>query len=122
MKRKSGIGYLAAAALEGADNGHTVAADYAEFGPAFEISFAAIFADAEKYRGVIAATNGNLKPEDVAQKQGLNGALLKRWIDLAAVRSAAPIPRFWPIRSSPLARRCRRSPLARRRPASSPSR
>jgi hypothetical protein len=61
--------------------------DYPKFGPAFEVDYAAVFADSAKYLGAVveAANDKKLGVEDVAKKDGLDPARLKKWVDLLAL-------------------------------------
>lgn len=61
--------------------------DYPEFGPAYEIDFASVFADTGKYlaAAVEAANDRKQSPEDLATKHGVDAGWLKRWIEVLAV-------------------------------------
>ena len=63
--------------------------DYAAFGPAYEIDFATVFADAAKYLGAAAyaAHDRKVVVEALAKERGLDAAFLKRWIDVVALES-----------------------------------
>jgi len=62
--------------------------DYAEFGPRYEMDYAAIFAETPRYLAatIEAAHDRNLSADDLARKHELDPAWLARWIDLAALR------------------------------------
>jgi hypothetical protein len=67
--------------------------DYGQFGRAFEIDYAALFADAARYLDATVEAVNSPDPastaEQIATQRGLNGALLHRWIDLLAVEPYA---------------------------------
>lgn len=61
--------------------------DYAQFGPAYEVDYAAVFADSAKYlaAAVEAANDPKTPVDDLAKKHDLDAAFLKRWIEVLAV-------------------------------------
>ena len=61
--------------------------DYARFGPAFETDYPAVFADSAKYLAAVSEQAHDPKPttDELARKHNLDGALLKRWIEVAAL-------------------------------------
>ena len=67
--------------------------DYAQFGPAYEVNYAAVFADTAKYLSAVAeAAAPNTSAEAIATKAGLNADRLKRWIRVLAISSSdAPL-------------------------------
>jgi hypothetical protein len=73
--------------LEGANKPTLLLRDYAQFGPQYEVDYAALFADTEKYlsAAVEAANDRKLAPADLAKKHDLDAVWLKRWIDVLAV-------------------------------------
>jgi hypothetical protein len=73
--------------LEGAKKPPLLLRDYPKFGRAYEVDYAAVFADAAKYlaASVEAANHKKLSADDIARKDGLDAARLKRWIDVLAV-------------------------------------
>ncbi len=78
--------------LEGVNKPALLLRDYAQFGPQYEVDYAAVFADSAKYlaAAVEAAKDRKLSADDVAKKHGLDAALTKRWIDVLAVSGGAP--------------------------------
>ena len=78
--------------LEGVNKPALLLRDYAQFGPQYEVDYAAVFADSAKYlaAAVEAAKDRKLSADDVAKKHGLDAALTKRWIDVLAVSGRAP--------------------------------
>ena len=76
--------------LEGAKKSTLLLRDYPKFGPAYELDFAAVFADASRYLAAVidAAHDGKLSPEQLAERDHLDVSLLKRWIELMAIEPA----------------------------------
>jgi hypothetical protein len=64
--------------------------DYPQFGIAYEVDHAAIFADAAKYLSAAAqlAHDKKLSVEKIAQQDKLDPELLKRWVGVLALRPA----------------------------------
>ena len=73
--------------FEGAGKPPLLLRDYPQFGPAYEVDFAAVYADAAKYltAAIEAANDRNQTAAGLAKKHGLDVTLLKHWIDLLAV-------------------------------------
>jgi hypothetical protein len=68
--------------------------DYPQFGPRFEVDFAAAFADTPKYLAAVIESAGVKRPaKDIAREHGLDAELLKRWVDLLAMTPNAEGPR-----------------------------
>lgn len=65
--------------------------DYAEFGPRYEVDYAAIFAETPRYlaAAIEAANDRGLSADDLARRHKLDPAWLPRWIDLAALGPVA---------------------------------
>ncbi len=105
-KPAAGVGdvtlYLSAADVIGKGDGHVIwgkprfeaekkspllLSDYAKFGSAYEVDYAALFADTAKYLAAVEklANDGTLTAADIAAKDGLELPLLKRWVDLLAL-------------------------------------
>jgi hypothetical protein len=63
--------------------------DYAQFGPAYEVDYSAVFADTAKYLTAAAALahDRQRSAEELATQSGLDPAWLKRWIEVLAVES-----------------------------------
>ncbi len=63
--------------------------DYAEYGPAYEVDYASVFADTAKYLAAAAAAAHDPKRsrEELATTNGLDVAFLKRWIEVLALES-----------------------------------
>ena len=61
--------------------------DYAQFGPAFEVNYPSVFAGCAKYLAAVveAANDRTTALDDLAAKQHLDAALLKRWVEVLAV-------------------------------------
>jgi hypothetical protein len=80
--------------FEGAGKAPLLLRDYAQFGPAYEVDYSALFADTAKYLGAVveAANHRTVAAEDVAKKQGLDAAHLKRWIEVLAIESLKKEP------------------------------
>jgi mono/diheme cytochrome c family protein len=78
------------ARFEAAGKAPLLLKDYAQFGAAFEVDHAAVFADAAKYLGASAEMSRDRKQsvEESARKNKLDPALLKRW---TAVLGVEPI-------------------------------
>ncbi|MBI2806482.1 MAG: DUF1592 domain-containing protein [Planctomycetes bacterium] len=76
--------------FEGAGKAPLPLKDYAQFGAAFEVDHAAVFADAAKYLAAAArlARDKNQSAEEVAKKDKLDAALLTRWVKVLALRPA----------------------------------
>ena len=62
--------------------------DYADFGPAFQIDYPALFAQTSKYLAATreAALDPKLTHKDLATKHGLRAPLLKAWTEVLALR------------------------------------
>jgi hypothetical protein len=62
--------------------------DYAEFGPAFEIDYPALFAGTSRYlaAAVEAAKDPKVSYKDLAKKHEIHAPLLRRWIELLALK------------------------------------
>lgn len=72
--------------LEGQKKPTLLLRDYPQFGPLYEIDYAAVFADAAKYLdAVIAARSSNQPVEAVAKGTGLDPARLKLWVRYLAL-------------------------------------
>jgi hypothetical protein len=73
--------------FEGAGKPPLLLRDYAEFGPAYEVDYASVFADCSKYLAAVseAAHDRKLSADDLARKHGLDAAFLKRWIEVLAL-------------------------------------
>jgi hypothetical protein len=63
--------------------------DYAQYGAAYEVDYAAVFADTAKYLSAVAALAHDRQGtvEALAKQQGLDAILLKRWIEVLAIES-----------------------------------
>jgi hypothetical protein len=90
--------------LEGSGKPTLLLRDYAQFGTAFEVDYQALFADTAKYLAVAAEMDRKTPVADVAAKQGVDAALLKRWIDVLAL---APLgkertPTWEPVQKVPV--------------------
>ena len=66
--------------------------DYALFGPAYEVNYAALFADTQKYLAAVAeaASDPKQSVEELAGKHHLDAAFLRRWIEVVALKPLAP--------------------------------
>ena len=69
--------------LEGTGKPTLLLKDYATFGPAFEIDYVTVFAESSKYLAAVR----DRKPQD-----GLDPALLQRWIETVGLRPATSEP------------------------------
>ena len=93
--------------------------DYSEFGPAFEVDYASVFAGSAKYlaAAVEAANDRKVSLNDLAKKRGLDAAFLRRWVEVLVVEPLrkAEAPRTVP--AVPLALLEEKNPADARRPA-----
>jgi hypothetical protein len=66
-------------------------AEYAKFGPAFEVDYPSVFANSAKYlaAAVEAANTKMLSVEELARKHDLDAPFLKKWIEILAVEPFA---------------------------------
>jgi hypothetical protein len=66
-------------------------ADYAKFGPAFEVDYPSVFANTAKYLAAVveAANSKKLTIEELAKKHELDAPFLKKWIEILAVEPFA---------------------------------
>ena len=73
--------------FEGAGKPPLLLRDYPQFGPAYEVDFAAVYADAATYlsAAIEAANDRNQSAADIAKKHGLDPTLFKRWTELLAI-------------------------------------
>jgi hypothetical protein len=62
-------------------------ADYARFGPKFEVDYAALFSDTAKY--LAAAADSKTSIEERAKANNLDPAFLKRWVEVLALQPPA---------------------------------
>jgi hypothetical protein len=74
----------------GEDKAPLLLRDYAQFGPAYELSFSDVFERTHKYleAAIEAARHKELAVADIARTRNLNVALLNRWIELTALTPA----------------------------------
>jgi hypothetical protein len=92
--------------------------DYAEFGPAYEVDYASLFADSARYlaAAIEAANDRGITADDLAKKHRLDGAFLKRWLEVLAVNPRSTTqPETAP--AVPLELLAEKSPKDDRRPA-----
>jgi hypothetical protein len=80
--------------LEGGNKPPLLLRDYADFGPAYELDYPAVFADSAKYLAAAAEAAGDrqLTAERLAAKHGLDAAFLQRWIEVLALEPAGKEP------------------------------
>ncbi len=78
--------------FEGAGRPLLLLRDYPQFGAAFEIEYPTAFNGARKYlaAAVVIANDKTLSVTDVAEKQGLDAAFLKRWVEVLGVDPLKP--------------------------------
>jgi hypothetical protein len=74
--------------FEGSGKTPLLLRDYAQFGPAFEVDYSVVFADTSSYLAAVAHAAHDRKTsiEELAQKNKLDAALLKRWIEILAIQ------------------------------------
>jgi len=62
--------------------------DYAEFGPAFEVDYPSVFEGSAKYlTAAVKAIDHGASLEELAKKDSLDAAFLKRWVEVLALEA-----------------------------------
>ncbi|QVL33494.1 DUF1592 domain-containing protein [Telmatocola sphagniphila] len=105
--------------FEGAGKPTLLLKDYPNYAAQFEVDYTTLFADTEKYlRAVHTLANdpkNNL--EDVAQKNGLDAAFLKRWVEVLSLEPASKTAAVKSIPAVPLQLMTEKNPNNPEQPA-----
>jgi hypothetical protein len=77
--------------FEGVNRPTLLLRDYAEFGPQYEVDYAALFGETAKYLdAVVEAGDRKQTADELAKKHRLDAELLRRWMSVAAINPRGP--------------------------------